>query len=228
MKPIVVSTERPSSTALTEQPLPRWQTTSRRQRSAPRIRVGLLVAPRDVEPVKAVAAQLEALAPLARQRVRRGLRRQRAVKGGVEAGDLRQARQRRGGRVDALERGARVQRRQRRERGDRGARVGVDARRPGEARPAVHDAVPDRLGAAARVGERRAQRAGVAAGARRPAPSARSPRSRIASVAASTSACLRLLEPALTTRTRTATATSRAPGQVQSRTSGMSSKCSRM
>ncbi len=39
VKPIVVSTERPSRTALTEQPLPRWQTTSRRQRAAPSSRV---------------------------------------------------------------------------------------------------------------------------------------------------------------------------------------------
>ena len=38
VRPMVVSTERPSSTAVTEQPLPRWQTTSRPQRSAPRIR----------------------------------------------------------------------------------------------------------------------------------------------------------------------------------------------
>ena len=36
LKPIVVSTERPSRTAVTEQPPPRWQTTRRgdRQRSA--------------------------------------------------------------------------------------------------------------------------------------------------------------------------------------------------
>ena len=36
LKPIVVSIERPSSTAVTEQPPPRWQTTSRgtRTRSA--------------------------------------------------------------------------------------------------------------------------------------------------------------------------------------------------
>ena len=33
LKPIVVSTERPSSTAVTEQPPPRWQTTSRRART---------------------------------------------------------------------------------------------------------------------------------------------------------------------------------------------------
>ena len=52
----------------------------------------LLVAPADVETVEAVAPQLQSLGPLARERVGRGLGSERAVKRGVEAGDLRQRR----------------------------------------------------------------------------------------------------------------------------------------
>ena len=55
VKPIVVSTERPSRTAVTEQPPPRWQTTSRGRRH-------LLARPLDRQAVEAVAAD----SPIAR------------------------------------------------------------------------------------------------------------------------------------------------------------------
>ena len=151
----------------------------------------------------------------------------------VEAGDLRQARQRRGGRVDPLQRGARVQRRERREGGDRGAHAIVDARRAGKARAAVHDAVTDRLGlaaaAAARAGQRTAQRRGMAAGigVRIPALLA-ALQDRVAGGVDE-----RVLEAARAgvddeDAQPGATTQAAACGQVQSRTSGMSSKCSRM
>jgi hypothetical protein len=85
---------------------------------------------------------------------------------GVEARDLRDARERRVGCCDARERGARVQRRERLEGADRRACAGVDARRSAEQRTAVHDAVTDRLGLAARVRERGSKRRSVTAGAR--------------------------------------------------------------
>ena len=61
-KPIVVSTERPSRTAVTEQPPPRWQTTSRGTRDP-------LRRPLHREPVEAEAADPPLLAPAPRKRV---------------------------------------------------------------------------------------------------------------------------------------------------------------
>ena len=141
LKPIVVSTERPSSTAVTEQPPPRWQTTSRRA-------AHLLRRPRDRKPVEAVAADAPLLPPARRHGVRRGLRRDRRVEGRVEDGDVRHVRQRAPRLRDRVERRRVVQRRERR----RAPRA--------RHRPRVDD---DRL---AEPGRRRARR-----GARRRRPS---------------------------------------------------------
>ena len=78
VKPIVVSTERPSRTAASDAPAPRWQVTSRSAiegspeelRRAPRC-IGVR------EAVEAVLAQVPALAPLGRDRVGGGRRRHR-------------------------------------------------------------------------------------------------------------------------------------------------------
>ena len=151
---------------------------------------------------------------------------QRVVKGGVEAGDLRHAGQRGGGRVDAFERGARVQRRQRREAGDRRARAGVQADRPAEARPAVHHAVADRAGIVARVRQRRPQRLRVPARAVLRIP---------ALLAAREKRLVVRVDEGVLQAARAGVddenphdCASPVSGQVQSRTSGMSSRCSRM
>ena len=115
------------------------------------------------------------------------------------------------------------------------AHRGVDPHRLAEALAAVHDPVPDRVGLAKALAERRPQLAGVesGAGASQLAVGQRARRS------SPSSASLTLLEPALTTRTRNraqrrgadARAPLRAagdPGQVQSRTSGASSPTSRV
>ena len=85
LKPIVVSTERPSRTAVTEQPPPRWQTTSRGD-------AHLLGRPLHREAVEAVAADAPLVAPARRQRVRRRLVGHRRVERRVEDGDVRHVR----------------------------------------------------------------------------------------------------------------------------------------
>ena len=90
-----------------------------------------------------------------------------AVEGGVEAGDLRQARVDRRDDADGGEVVRLVQRRQRLERGQAGEDVGVDAHRAVEVGAAVDDAVAD--GAeldAAEAGEPAAQRLGGRAAGR--------------------------------------------------------------
>ncbi len=70
VKPIVVSSERPSLIAHSDAPAPRWQLTIRSPDSVPSEQLGC--ASRDPgvrEAVKAVAAQPPALAPLRGQRV---------------------------------------------------------------------------------------------------------------------------------------------------------------
>ena len=135
LKPIVVSTERPSSTAVTEQPPPRWQTTSRETsiRSAT-----------DGEAVEAVAAYPPLLAPALRDCVRGGLVRDAAMECGVEDGNVRNVRQRRLRRPDAAQRRLGVERRQRGELADLLDHVGIDPRRVAEDATAVDDSMPDR------------------------------------------------------------------------------------
>ena len=90
VKPIVVSTDRPSRTAASDAPAPRWQVTSRRPVGRPPEQLGR--APRGVgvrQPVEPVPAQVPALAPLRRQRVGGRGGRQRGVERRVEAGDRR-------------------------------------------------------------------------------------------------------------------------------------------
>jgi hypothetical protein len=80
VKPIVVSTQRPSRTAASDAPAPRWQLTTRGARGAREAYAWR-------QAVEAEAPHAEALAPRARQRVGRRGRRQRRVERRVEAGD---------------------------------------------------------------------------------------------------------------------------------------------
>ena len=82
LKPIVVSIDRPSRTAVTEQPPPRWQTTSREHFNP----VG---DGRDGEAVEAVAAYPPLLAPALWDCVGGGLVRDAAMERGVEDGNVR-------------------------------------------------------------------------------------------------------------------------------------------
>ena len=138
LKPIVVSTDRPSRTAVTEQPPPRWQTTSR---SA----AHLLGRPLHRQPVEPVAADAPLVAPARRQRVGRRLLRHRAVERRVEDRDVRDVRQRLHRVVDRGERLPLVERRQVGDLLERGPDLVVDDDRLAEARAAVHDAVRDRV-----------------------------------------------------------------------------------
>ncbi len=146
MNPIVVSTERPSRTAASDAPAPRWQVTIR---TPSRARAEQLRRPprriRVREAVEAVLPQVPALPPLGRDRVGRRRRRHRGVEGGVEAGDRRHVRQ---GRLDRLERGKRLRLVERGQIGERPESLddlAVDAHRPRVQRPAVDDPVADRV-----------------------------------------------------------------------------------
>ena len=127
---------------MTEQPPPRWQTTSRGTRD-------LLGAHCDGEPVEAVAADAPLLAPAraaARRSPRpRGIVAWKAVSKTATCGTSGSARARL---VDRRERGRVVQRRERLELVDLAPRTSSSiSDRLAEARAAVDDAVRDRVGA---------------------------------------------------------------------------------
>ena len=136
LKPIVVSTDRPSATAVTEQPPPRWQTTRRRAAHP-------LGRPLHREAVEAVAADAPLLAPAVRHGVRGRVRGHRGVERRVEDGDVRHAGQRLPGGGDRRERRAVVQRRELDELLERARPPVVDQDGRDEARAAVDDAVGD-------------------------------------------------------------------------------------
>ncbi len=139
VKPIVVSTQRPSRTAASDAPAPRWQVTTRPgARASRRPGVG--------EAVEAVAPQRPALAPGGGQRVGRRGSRQPGVERGVEARDRGQPRPRLPHRSERGERLRLVQRRQRRQLLESGGDLVVDHRRSAEALSAVHDPMADRIG----------------------------------------------------------------------------------
>ena len=158
VKPIVVSTERPSRIAHSDAPAPRWQLTSRRPAARRAEQLGR--APGDPgvrEAVEAVAADAPALAPRRGQRV--GRRGRAAASRGRRCRSTRPPARRAARAVTGVERGERlrlVQRRQRRV-SSRSARL--DARRRSrtgarEALAAVDDPVADRVGVAQAVVER--------------------------------------------------------------------------
>ena len=226
VKPIVVSTERPPATAASEAPAPRWAVTRRSSREralrAARRRAGSRRRGRGrgSRSGAAASARSRPRAPR-RSRLPAGIV---GVEGGVEAGDRRQAgRSAASARIAATAGGLCS--------GARSARrssslldAGVDERRAGELGAAVDDPVPG--GVDRPLGQDRLQLAAAAP----PSPSTdlavsclerRRPR-------ASSTRSFRLDEPALTTRMRAGEARHRqAASQVQSRTSGMSSRCSR-
>ena len=136
VKPMVVSTQTPSRTAASDAPGAEMAAHHARRRGAPR---GVGVR----EAVEAEAPQAEALAPLARQGVGRGRRRQRRVKRRVEAGDRGHVGQGAADGGDAGQRRGLVQRCELGELAQRGHDVVVDEHGVAEARAAVHDAVAD-------------------------------------------------------------------------------------
>ena len=221
VKPIVVSTERPSRTAASDAPAPRWQ-------SRPTPRAGQLRrAPRRVgvrEAVEAVAAHAPALAPLARQRVRR--RRRRRASRGRRCRSTRRPARPGSAREHGVQRGERLRLVQRREVGrapaarattpssTRTGRRG-SARRRGRSGARRRRRVPS-------AADRRPQRVLVDLRARRVDVGAR----RRPSSPASSTRSLRLLDPALTTRTRTRR--DQPPGQHPVAHVGRSSPCSRV
>jgi hypothetical protein len=152
VKPIVVSTERPSAIAHSDAPAPRWQLTRRRPPG------GRAVAARGARPNCARARESRsgesASARARRLAARRSLAAagRRGVKGGVEAGDggdLRQLRR------DGVQRRQRLRLMQRGEVGELAQRrldLGVDPTCRDEALAAVHDPVPDRIGVVQAVG----------------------------------------------------------------------------
>jgi hypothetical protein len=101
--------------------------------------------PLDRETVKAVTADTPILAPGARQRVFGCLRRDGAVKRGVEDGDVRKIRERELRLVDCLQGGSIVKRRKRNEVADLATDDLVDHNGIHEARAAVDDTVRNRL-----------------------------------------------------------------------------------
>ena len=126
------------------------------------------------------------------------------MEGGVEARDRRQLGQPLADRVSAASDLRLVQRGEVDERAQLALDVGVDPHRLAEALAAVDDPMPDRVGVAEPRVERVAQ-----LGADRPARAARPARApRIVASSPSSSVSLRLLEPALTTSTRTRSALS--------------------
>ena len=116
VKPIVVSTERPLATAASDAPAPRWHVTIRRPSIALaeqlRSTAGRLGMRQAMEPV---SPQRPALPPLAGDRVRGGGGRQRGVERRVEAGDVRNTRQRVSDGLERVERPWLVERRERRQ-----------------------------------------------------------------------------------------------------------------
>ena len=146
VKPMLVSTERPSSTAETEHPPPRWQTTSRSRNALRR--------PLHRKPMEAEAPQAPLLRPAARDRVDRRLVGDGRVEGSVEHGHVRDVRQYAARLLQRLQRRCVVQRRDQRQVGDLLLDLGVDDHGRLEAGAPVDDAVADRLDAAVELGVR--------------------------------------------------------------------------
>ena len=144
MKPIVVSTLRPRSTAASDDPPPRWHDTSRSVVGTATERAAALrvVACSWLNPWKPYRRRPSSShwygPPYAR--AASGMR---GVERGVETGDLRDVGQLRRRGADAGETGVVVERCELGERVDLGDDVGVDDDRFDEPRAAVDDAVPD-------------------------------------------------------------------------------------
>ncbi len=144
VNPMVVSTERPSRTAASDAPAPRWQVTTRRPSASPaddlrRPSRGIRVR----EPVEAVPAEVPALAPLGRERVGERRGRERGVEGRVEAGDGRHLREHGGHRGERGQGLRLVQRREVRQGLEPLDDARVDPHGTREDRPAVDDPVAD-------------------------------------------------------------------------------------
>ena len=99
------------------------------------------------EAVESVTTDAVSPAPFERDRVRRSSRWNRRMERRVEAGDARDARQQLPCGGDAGHRGGKVQRREVGDADEVADHVSVDPHRCLVARPAVHDAMPDRLDA---------------------------------------------------------------------------------
>ena len=216
VKPIVVSTERPSSTAHSEAPGAEvaGHDPARTGRELPRAAGGVGVR----EAVEAEPAHPVALPPFARQRVGGRRRRERGVEGGVEARDLRHVRQRPRDGVDGRQRLRLVKRRERGQLAQRRQHLVVEPDGRAEALAAVHDAVPDRVRRLGQLGERLRDRLGSTTDAER---RARAPQLGVVGVEQ------RQLEAARP-GVGDEDAHAQLAGQVQSRTSGESSPCSRV
>ena len=153
--PIVVSTLRPPRTAQSDAPAPRCAVTSARSSGARPSRAAAGARRVGVrEAVEAEPPQRPGVAPLLRQRVRRGRGRDRRVERGVEARDVRDVGQQVACLADQLQRARLVQRRERGERAEPADHVVVDDHRVGELGPAVHDPVPHRVDPVDRRDER--------------------------------------------------------------------------
>ena len=229
MKPIVVSTERPSSIAHKEAPAPRWQLHQP---------VGLLAeqfggATCDVgvrQSVEAELAQRPALAPGGGQRVGGGVEREVRVKGGVEAGDRRRVGQELRDRVERRQRAWLVQWREVGERFEPAPDLVVDQHGRAKAFATVDDAVADGIDLARLthcVGQRR--RSGFAAQRRhvgRPGELVAVEHTQFEAARA----CIDDQDTAGGRRRRPPAVTIGIGhlAQPQSRTSGMSSPCSRV
>ena len=148
VNPIVVSTERPSTRAVTELPPPRWHTTWRSGAGDNADHLGRsLGRPRDREPVEAVPAHPPLLAPAARHRVGRRRGRDRGVERGVEHRHVGQGGEAPPGLVEVAQGEGVVQRGERPQVFEVGPpyRV-VHHHRIAEPLAAVDDAVGDRIG----------------------------------------------------------------------------------
>ena len=141
VKPIVVSMDAPSATAVTDAPPPRWQTTSRCDRDA-------FGGPRDGEAVEAEATDAVVAEPLG-QGVGAGDLGDRPVERRVEDRDVRHVRKLAARVLDRVERRRIVQRRELDEgvsSATTASSIGVGSREP---LAAVHDSVADRVDAGA-------------------------------------------------------------------------------
>ena len=106
------------------------------------------------EAVEPVAPDAVALTPRPGKRVGGGLGRERRVKRGVEARDLRYVRQRSSDRVERSQRLRLVERRERRQLAELGLDVLVDDHRIAKALGSVNDPVSGDIGGGGQLGER--------------------------------------------------------------------------
>ena len=211
VKPMVVSTETPPRTAASEAPAPRWQVTIRSSADRPADELGR--PPRRVGVARARGSRTGA-APSARSTPaaarRWPRRRQRRVEGGVEAGHRRHVGQQLAAGADAGQRAGLVQRRQVADRAQRPARA-CRRRRTG---PVCRGPPCTTRWPTASTGPQRARNVRQ----RLQVPLALQPSTVVAASTVPSSSSrlsLRLLDPALTTRTLIA----RRQVQLQSRTS---------